>query len=62
MPSMAQKKRSSLALMGQALIQDLQAQGRYEAALRRFECDDDQPRVPSPLDSPQSRRLPVEVH
>lgn len=60
---MAQKKRSSLALMGQALIQDLQQQGRYERALRRFQPDDDEPRVPSPLDSAQSRRtMPVEVH
>jgi len=62
---MAQKKRSSLALMGQALIQDLQQQGRYERALRRFQPDDDTTYPPdgSPLDSAQSRRcLPVEVH
>ena len=61
---MAQKKRSSLALMGQALIQDLQQQGRYERALRRFQPDDDTTHPPdgSPLDSAQSRRLPVEVH
>jgi len=52
-------------LMGQALIQDLQQQGRYERALRRFQLDDDTTYPPegSPLDSAQSRRcLPVEVH
>lgn len=49
--------------MGQALVQELQAQGKYEAALARFQPDDDEPRVPSPLDSAQSRRsMPVEVH
>jgi hypothetical protein len=58
------KRRSSLALVGQALIQDLQAQGRYEAALSRFRPDDDEPRCPDvdALSSAQSRRLPVEVH
>ena len=60
---MAQKKRSSLALMGQALIQNLQQEARYERALARFQPDDDVPSVPSPLDSAQSRRcLPVEIH
>lgn len=54
---MAQKKRSSLALVGQALIQDLQQQGRYERALMRFKPDDDLPRVLSPLDGAQSRRV-----
>jgi hypothetical protein len=57
---MPDKRRSSLALVGQ----DLQAQGRYEAALSRFRPDDDEPRCPDvdALSSAQSRRLPVEVH
>jgi hypothetical protein len=62
---MAHKKRSSLALMGEALIQQLQSEGRYERSLSRFEPDDDAPSVPDggPLASAQSRRaLPVEVH
>ena len=60
---MAQKKRSSLALIGQALIQNLQQEARYERALARFQPDDDVPSVPSPMDSAQSRRvIPVEVH
>lgn len=63
---MAQKKRSSLALMGRALIQDLQQQGRYERALLRFEQQDDDTTHPpdgDPLGSAQSRRcLPVEIH
>jgi hypothetical protein len=62
---MAQKKRSSLALIGQALIQNLQQEARYERALARFSPDDDTTYPPegSPLDSAQSRRcLPVEIH
>ena len=44
--------------------QDLQAQGRYEAALSRFRPDDDEPRCPDvdALNSAQSRRMPMEVH
>jgi hypothetical protein len=50
--------------MGQALIQDLQAQGRYEAPLSRFCPDDDEPRSPDvdALSSAQSRRMTMEVH
>jgi hypothetical protein len=63
---MAQKKRSSLALMGQALIQNLQQQGRYERALARFRQQDDDTTYPpdgDPLDSAQSRHsMPVVVH
>lgn len=61
---MPAKRRSSLALIGQALIQDLQAQGRYERALKRFEPDDDTPNPPEvdPMSSAMSRRsMPVEV-
>ena len=55
---MAQKKRSSLALMGEAVLQQLRSEGRYERSLSRFEPDDDAPRPPEldPLASAQSRR------
>jgi len=38
------------------LITELQLEGARERALARFAVDDDVPRVPCPLDSPQSRR------
>jgi hypothetical protein len=65
MPLMAQRKRSSLALIGQALIQNLQQEAPYERAMSRFSPDDDTTYPPegSPLDSAQSRRaMPVVVH
>jgi len=61
---MTAKSRGRLSLLGEAVIRELQEQGRYERALSRFSADDDLPNVPelSPLDSAQSRRMPVEVH
>ena len=52
------KKRTPLALMGEALLLELQQQGRYERALRRFDVDDDCPNMPKvdPLASAQSCR------
>ncbi len=38
------------------LITELQLEGARERALARFAVDDDVPRVPCPLDSPQGRR------
>jgi len=47
------KQRTAI---GNLLITELQLEGARERALARFNCDDDVPRVPCPLDSPQSRR------
>jgi len=57
-------KRGRLSLLGEIVIRELQAEGRYERSLRRFELDDDTTHPPDgdPLSSAQSRRLPVEVH
>jgi len=57
-------KRGRLSLLGTLALQELQAEGRYERSLRRFEPDDTtHPPDGDPLASAQSRRaLPVEVH
>ena len=46
-------KRGRLALLGTLALQELQEQARVE---RLAASDDDEPRVPNPLDSAQSRR------
>ena len=43
-----------------AVLHQLQWEARQERLAASF--FDDEPRVPNPLDSAQSRRLPVEVH
>jgi hypothetical protein len=58
-------KRGRLSLLGTLALQELQAEGRYERSLRRFEPDDDTTHPPDgdPLASAQSRRaLTVELH
>jgi hypothetical protein len=57
-------RRGRLSLLGTLALQELQAEGRYERSLSRFEPDDDTPHPPDgdPLSSAQSRRLPVEFH
>jgi hypothetical protein len=57
-------RRGRLSLLGTLALQELQAEGRYERSLSRFEPDDDTTHPPDgdPLSSAQSRRLPVEVH
>jgi hypothetical protein len=57
-------RRGRLSLLGTLALQELQAEGRYERSLSRFEPDDDTPHPPDgdPLSSAQSRRLPVEIH
>ena len=51
--ALIKKQRTAI---GNLLITELQLEGARERALARFNCDDDVPRVPCPLDSPQSRR------
>jgi len=53
---MIKKQRTAI---GNLLITELQIEGQRERALARFAVDDDVPRVPCPLDSPQSRRSAV---
>jgi len=50
---MIKKQRTAI---GNLLITELQLEGAKERALARFAVDDDVPRVPCPLDSPQNRR------
>jgi len=50
------KARTALAAL---LLTELQLEGQRERALARFAVDDDVPRVPCPLDSPQNRRSAV---
>jgi hypothetical protein len=47
------KQRTAI---GHLLITELQLEGQRERALARFAVDDDVPKPPCPLDSPQSRR------
>ena len=50
---MIKKQRTALAAL---LLTELQLEGQRDRQLARFAVDDDVPRVPCPLDSPQSRR------
>jgi len=50
--------------MAHLLLTELQIQANKERALARFNntpVDDDTPRPPCPLDSAQSRRMPMPV-
>jgi len=51
--ALIKKQRTATAHL---LLCELQLEGQRERALARFAVDDDVPRVPCPLDSPQSRR------
>jgi len=53
MSALIKKQRTAI---GNLLITELQLEGARERALARFNCDDDVPKPPCPLDSPQSRR------
>ena len=57
MPTKAPIKTQTL--MAHVVISQLQAEAKLERALSRFSADDDEPRVPCPLDSAQSRRSVV---
>jgi hypothetical protein len=62
---MVSKLPSTKRLLAEVVLRDLAAEARYERALARFSGADDDTTYPpeaDPVSTPQSRRLPVEVH
>jgi hypothetical protein len=61
---MVSKLPSSRRLLAEVVLRDLAAEARYERALARFSGADDDTTYPpeaDPMNSPQSRRMPVVV-